>query len=117
MIRIYVAGSYNADNIVTSLNNMRIGMRAGTEVLLRGYTPFVPWFDYHFQLMLRENEKLTVDDYYRYSLGWLEVSDALLVVNYRDNSKGTKMEIERANELQIPVFFSLDELDNFFKVE
>ena len=69
MKRIYIAGAYSADNVITVLDNMREGMRLATRVFLLGYAPFVPWFDFHFQLMLRENEILTVEDYYRYSIG------------------------------------------------
>ncbi len=112
-MRIYVAGSYNADNITTSLDNMRIGMRASVKVLLAGHTPFCPWFDYHFQLMLRGTEQLTINDYYRYSMDWLEVSDAVYVCNFKPDSNGTKAEIERAEELNIPVFFEFGELIRF----
>ncbi len=111
MKRIYIGGAYNADNIVDALNNMRKGMRLGTKVLLRGYCPFVPWFDYHFQLNIREWEKLTIDDYYRYSFGWLEVSDALLLVPGWEESKGTLMEIEYAREHDIPIFYDIKDLE------
>jgi len=111
-MRVYVAGSYNADNVIGVLDNMRIGMRAATGVLLAGHSPFVPWFDFHFQLMLRENESLSVEDYYRYSMDWLEVSDVVYVCNYRFDSKGTKAEIARASELGIPVVYSLEDIDN-----
>ena len=108
MKRIYVAGSYNAGNVVDVLDNMRRGMRLATEVLLLGFSPWVPWFDYHFQLMLRDDEELTIEDYYKYSIAWLEVSDAVLVVEKSENSIGTKEEIKIANKLNIPVFYSLE---------
>lgn len=110
MKRVYVAGSYSDNNVISILNNMRRGMRTGTEVLLAGYAPFVPWLDYQLQLMLRGDEKLTVDDYYNYSMAWLEVSDALLVLPNYENSKGTLAEIKRAEELGIPVVYSKGEL-------
>ena len=111
-MRVYVAGSYNADNVISVLDNMRIGMQAGKDVLLLGRSPFVPWFDYHFQLMLRKGESLSVDDYYRYSMDWLEVSDIVYVCNYRNNSKGTKAEIEMAIKLGIPVVYNIEELEH-----
>jgi hypothetical protein len=110
MKRVYVAGAYSADNVVSVLDNMRRGMRVSTEVLLAGYAPFCPWLDYHFQLMLREGETLTVRDYYQYSLAWLEASDAVLVLPDSENSKGTQAEIARARELNIPVYYNLDDL-------
>jgi hypothetical protein len=110
MKRVYVAGSYNGPDVITVLNNMRIGMRAGVEVLRAGFSPWVPWFDYHFQLMLRPGETLTIQDYYNYSIAWLRVSDAVYVCNYREDSKGTKAEIEEAQRLGIPVYYTLQDL-------
>ena len=110
MTRIYIAGAYSANNVISVLDNMRRGMRVGTEVFLAGLSPFVPWMDYQFQLMLREGEKLTVEDYYRYSMAWLSVSDAVLLVPGWETSKGTQAEIARAKELGIPVFETLQEL-------
>ena len=108
--RVYVAGAYSADNVISVLDNIRRGMRLSTEVMLAGFAPFCPWFDFHFQLMLRLNEELTVEDYYRYSLAWLEVSDAMLIVPGFEKSRGTLAEIERANSMGIPVFYSLEDL-------
>lgn len=110
MKRVYVAGSYNGPDVITVLNNMRTGMRAGLDVLRAGFSPWVPWFDYHFQLMLRPGETLTIQDYYNYSMAWLRVSDAVYVCNYHENSKGTKAEIEEAQRLGIPVYYSLRDL-------
>ena len=116
MKRVYVAGAYSADNVITVLDNMRAGMRLSLEVLLAGFAPFVPWFDYHFQLMLREGEDLTVGHYYKYSMAWLEASDYVLVVPGWENSKGTKAEIARAEELGIPVFYKLSDLIDYHVV-
>jgi hypothetical protein len=109
-MRVYVAGAYSADNVISILDNMRKGMRAATEVLLMGHAPFAPWLDYQFQLMLREGEILTVHDYYHYSLAWLEVSDVVYVIPGWKESKGTRMEITRAHELRIPVVFHLADI-------
>ena len=108
--RVYVAGAYSSDNVLGVLDNIRIGMRKGLEVLLEGYAPFVPWFDFHFQLMLREGEKLTVQDYYEYSMAWLDVSDAVLVLPNSEHSKGTQDEINKAKSLSIPIYYSLSDL-------
>ena len=102
-MRIYIAGAYSADNVISILDNIRIGMRAATEVLLLGHSPFCPWLDFHFQLMLRNNETLTVKQYYKYSMDWLEVSDIVYVCHYSPDSKGTQAEIDKAVELGIPV--------------
>lgn len=113
-IRIYVAGRYSADNVISVLDNMRDGMRLATEVLLAGYSPFVPWFDHHFQLMLRDNEKLTVEHYYNYCFPWLEVSQGVIVVPNSENSKGTREELRIASELNIPIFDSIEDMNIYF---
>jgi hypothetical protein len=105
MKRIYVAGAYSSDNVLGVLDNIRIGIRKATEVLLEGNAPFCPWLDYQFQLMLRDNETLTVQDFYDYSMAWLEVSDEVLVLPNSEHSKGTQAEIKRAEELGIPVIY------------
>ena len=112
MKRVYVAGAYSSDNVIGVLDNMRQGMRLATEVFLAGFAPFCPWFDFHFQLMLRDNERLTVDDYYRYSLAWLRVADALLVGDWPecDKSKGTQKELDEAIRLNIPIYICLQDL-------
>ena len=110
MKKIYVAGSYNGPDVITVLNNMRIGMRASLNVLKAGFAPFCPWFDYHFQLVLYPGEHLDIKDYYNYSMAWLRASDAVYVCNYREDSNGTKAEIEEAKRLNIPVYFSLQDL-------
>lgn len=110
MLRVYVAGAYSASNVIDILNNMRKGMRASTEVLLAGFAPFAPWIDYHYQLQLQDGETLSVDDYYAYSMAWLEASDIVYVIPGWENSKGTIAEISKANLLNIPVVYSMEEL-------
>ena len=110
MKRIYIAGAYSASNVITVLDNMREGMRLATKVFLLGYAPFCPWLDFHFQLMLREGEILTVEDYYKYSIAWLEVSEGMLLVPGWQVSKGAKAEVEIAKKMDIPIFYDIEEL-------
>lgn len=110
MARIYVAGAYNAGNVMQVLDNIRNGMRWSTRVMLLGHAPFCPWQDFHFQLMLRENETLTIQDYYNYSLEWLRASDYMFVTPGWENSTGTRAEIKEAHRLGIPVFFNIEDI-------
>ena len=110
MKRVYVSGSYNGPNVIAVLNNMRIGFRACVDVLNAGFAPFCPWGDYHFQLALQDDEQLGIEDYYNYSMAWLRASEAVYVCNYREDSIGTKAEIEEAKRLGIPVYFTLKDL-------
>jgi hypothetical protein len=110
MKRVYVAGPYSADNVITVLDNIRRGQRMSTRVMLAGYAPFCPWIDFHFQLMLRGGEKLTVKDYYQYSMAWLEVSDVMLILPNYETSSGTIAEVNRGLELNKPVYFNFNDL-------
>jgi hypothetical protein len=107
MRRVYVAGSYNAPSIIECLDNMRRGMQMATRVLEAGFAPFCPWLDYHYRLM---SEHITREMYHAQSMAWLEASDAVLVLDGSEESQGTQEEIDRAFELGIPVFYSLDQL-------
>ena len=118
MHKIYVAGPYSADSICTGLTNMKHGIRKATELMLRGYAPFCPWLDYHFTLMTRENETITLEQYYAYSIAFLEVCDAVLLLPGWENSKGTVAEVELAKKIGIPVFLPEEEclLDDYFAI-
>ena len=99
--RVYVAGSYNADNVIKVLNNIKRGTQVCVDLLKRGYIPFCPWLDFQFSWF----GDLKIEDYYRYSMGWLEVSDCIYVLKNSENSKGTQAEIKKAKELNIPVLY------------
>jgi len=113
-ICVYVAGAYNAPTAVEMFNNMRKGMR--TAMKLMGLTevelnPFCPWLDFHYALVGDgEENAITLERFYRYSIAWLRRSDYVLLVPGWENSKGTKRELEVAREENIPVFESIEAL-------
>jgi len=102
MKRIYVAGSYSGNNIIDILNNISAGTKKCVEILRAGGIPFCPWLDFQFQF---HDNTLTVEDYQRYSMAWLEVCDEIWVLPNSENSKGTQKEIARARKLKIPIKF------------
>ena len=67
-----------------------------------------------FWILLTAPDKLArqliPDDFYNYSLTWLEVCDVLLVLPGWEHSVGTKKEIKRAKELKIPIFYDINNL-------
>ena len=101
MKRIYVAGKYNDSNVINVLNNIKKGTRKCVEIIKRGDVPFCPWLDFQFQWY----GDLTVEEYRRYSMSWLEACDEIYVLNNWRTSGGTKAEIKRAEELGIPVVY------------
>lgn len=113
--RVYVAGAMSSDNILTMLSNIHEGIKQGGELLSLGYAPFVPHFDILFKIIGGDNVDVPIDYYYHYTLQYLKVADAVLVCKNSENSKGTINELEIAQRAGIPVFYSVKQLDNFFR--
>lgn len=109
MKRIYVAGPYSADNVLDVLANIGRGEAMCAELFFLGFAPFCPWHDKSYAISFPER-KAPVKQFYDYSMAWLEVSDAVLVLKNYQHSKGTQGEIKRATELNIPVFYALEDL-------
>jgi len=110
MKRVYVAGAYSAPNVIGVLDNMRRGLELSYGVLKLGYAPFSPWLDYQFALI----GEVTIEEFYSYSLAWLAVSDAVIVVpEGAEDSVGTQHELSVARDIGLPVFRSLDELERW----
>jgi len=107
MKRVYVAGAYSADNVIDVQANMRRGLRLSVLVLEANMAPFAPWLDFVLGLL----SPVSLNQYYDYSMAWLEAADAVLVVpENAEQSKGTQAEISRALEIGIPVFWNVSEL-------
>jgi hypothetical protein len=102
MKKIYLAGAYSADNVMDVLHNIGIGIKMATKILKEGNAPFCPWLDYHFAM---EDQTIPKENFYKYSLAWLEVSDEIWVIPDWKDSKGTIKELDRALELNIPIKF------------
>lgn len=106
MKRVYVAGKYNDKDVISVLRNMRKGINASVDLLIRGYAPFCPWLDFQFGL----NNELSIELYKEYSMAWLRVSDAVLMVDGWENSKGAIAEKEEAERLGIPVYYNVEDV-------
>ena len=110
MKKVYIAGAMSDPDCIEFLMNLNRGIRASKDLLLMGYAPYSPFIDFQFFLALIGDEYITGEMIKNYSLAWLEVSDAILVLPNHHTSKGTQAEITRAKELGIPIYYSLEEL-------
>lgn len=109
--KIYMAGAYSADNVLDVFDNMRIGMSMSARLFRDGFSPFCPWLDYHYLLLLPESS-VTMDMFYRYSVDFLRVCDAIFIVKNERNaaSVGLQKEIELAALNGMPIFTDYDKL-------
>lgn len=119
-LRVYVAGAYSDSDVIRVLKNIGRGEEVASQVFKLGFAPFCPWHDKSY-VIGSWREDLQVSKFYEYSLAWLEVSDCVLIVpntpglrNFED-SPGTLKEIEEANALGIPVFYSVEEMVEHYK--
>jgi len=116
IIRVYVAGPLSPKGLNTKhlaidyLLNVRNMIEAGKELLLMGLSPFVPGIDYNFFLQLREGEEISEEMIKRYSIDWLLVCDAVLLLPGWIYSGGTKAEIKIAIKNDILIYQSMKEL-------
>ena len=121
MIKVYVAGAYTANNVISVLKNIGRGEAEAAKLFMAGYAVFTPWHDKDF-IIKNPEFNFNVQRFLDYSMEWLRVSDAVYIVpnllglTKWSESKGTLAEIEEANRLGIPVVFSMDELQKRFPV-
>lgn len=114
---LYIAGAitpYPSEHPVLGfLGNIKRGTRMAVESLLAGFVPFCPFIDFLYFFQLRNGENITEKMIKDLSLTWLEKCDAILVLPKWRKSDGTKAEITRAKELDIPVFYQLEDIVDY----
>lgn len=107
MRKIYIAGKYDDDNVVSVLLNIRAGIELAVKVLKNGDIPFCPFLDFMF-VLLGEGKDLKQDDFRNYSMEWLKVCDEVWLLPSWVNSGGCEKEIAVANAIGIPVLEEKD---------
>ncbi len=109
MKRVYVAGLYSADNVLDVLRNIGRGEKMCADLFELGFAPFCPWHDKSY-IISNPNADFTVKQFYNYSMAWLEVSDCVFLLEDWEKSTGALAEVKRAEELKIPIYYSLMDL-------
>ena len=104
--RVYVAGPMSWGDKV---DNIQRGIRAGTELLLAGYYPFIPHLS-HFWDMMLEGERISHAKWLEYDKEWVKTSAA--VIRLSGKSRGADQEIRWARRHGIPTYSTVEEFLN-----
>jgi len=107
MLKVYVAGPISNSDSLVFLDNIRKGIKICKDMVASEFfAVFCPFLDFMYHMTLNEWDIMTVKKYQLNSLAWLEVSDCIYLLDGWEDSKGVAREIDRANDLGIPIFKS-----------
>jgi len=119
IVKVYVAGAYSDNNVIGVLKNIGRGEEIASKLFLKRYAPFTPWHDKDY-VIKHWREDMTIDMFYNYSMAWLHCSDCILIVpNVKglkdwEQSSGTIAEIEEAKKNNIPVFYTIEDMETYY---
>ena len=99
---IYVAGPYRAPDRASIARNIEAARQVGIHAARLGWYPIIP----HTNTAHMECDLPDLGDEFwlRGTLETMERCDALVLVSGWESSHGTRAEIERADQMQLPVF-------------
>jgi hypothetical protein len=103
--QIYVAGPITSSGNL--LLNVRRALYAGTDLLRKGYAPYVPHLTCYWEIVAPEN--FHYEDWLRLDIEYLSICDGLLRLD--GESKGADREAAFAQEHGIPVFYTMKALE------
>jgi hypothetical protein len=113
--KIYIAGPLtprgmrkDTDNpAIEYLFNVNDMIDVSIQLIKCGLVPFTPGIDFPYFLHPSAKKVLTAEKIYELSKTWMECCDALLVLPHFENSTGVLAELQRANELGMPIFHGI----------
>ena len=109
--KVYVAGPIQGANILETLANMEHGNQWTARVFAAGFSAFPVFSDEQFLRLVRPIPR--IEDVYAYSLAWMAVSDAVLMIPGWQASRGATAEIKEADRLGKPIFEDITSLETW----
>lgn len=107
-VRVYVAGPIQGPDLIHALANLEYGQKRTAEIFQLGFSPFPVFSDFAFVQKVRPVPNIR--SIYEYSLAWLLVADAMLVIEGWEKSTGCRQELKVAQEHGIKICFDTHEL-------
>jgi len=105
-IKVYIASPYSVGN---KKYNVKRQMITGNLLVNLKFLPFMPLL-FHFQHQLYP---LSYVEWLAIDLAWLESCDCLL--RLKGESPGADIEVKKAKELKIPVFYNIEQLTQAYE--
>jgi hypothetical protein len=99
--RVYIASPYTKGDVAV---NVKMQIDTANILMDYGFAPFVPLY-FHFQHMAHPRP---YNEWTELDMVWVQVCHVLLRIG--GESSGADKEVELAMELQIPVFYSIEQL-------
>ncbi len=106
MITVYIASPYTKGDVAL---NVRAQIDCAKKLRDLGYNPFVPLLT-HFEHIVHPRP---YGDWLEYDIQWMLKCDCLL--RLPGDSKGADKEVEVAYSHNKPVFYSIEEVENYFQ--
>jgi len=105
MIKVYIASPYTKGDVA---QNVKLQLDTFAELMDLGFLPFAPLYS-HFQHMAHPRP---YDAWIKLDLEWVKVCDC--VIRLGGESFGADGEVKYATELNKNVFYSINELINYY---
>ena len=113
-MKVYIAGALTTNEhaerthsqvVIDYIQNVHRMCEVASKVRKMGHAPYVPALDLLLGLV---NGDWKEEDYRETNMEFLDVCDAVLVISY---SRGVKKEIDYAKQQCIPIYYSLEQLE------
>ena len=105
---IYVSGPYSADTLDGKLQNTQTAIDVGIELIRKGHVVIIPHLSHYTDMRAQEKDiDIPWSEWMRQDLAILEKCDALY---YIAPSRGADIELARAKELGLKIYYSVDEV-------
>ena len=106
-MKVYVAGPYSADTSNEREDNTRSAIFYGVRLKEKGHSPFIPhllhYVDQQYPM------RFSCEDYAEWDDAFLKICDGFL---YTGASRGSDRELQIAKDMDMRIFYGIDEVPN-----